>query len=330
MSRPHCPTLSAMKKAVGTPIVNDQRSPEEAELMQAFQEMVTIVEFANTTLGAGNLTAACHRYEAASMLFKKLGNGRGVNIVRNNLGNVHTLQARELVKEAYQQSRTFTGGRVLVPSRKESFLTKADEEFEIAKMLYTQSIDDAQARFNGVQQHNSQQPPERIARSAAPPNSGSASRSSGGAAIAEYSSGNSTSNQASNVMELGGTLPPTDAAAPDRFSSVDNSSGQKHANVLRPSFGGSYGRGDRGSRAIGSIGGREESSAKDLMLQLVTRKFNLAVCLVEKGRTGRDDKATDEARQLLAECKARIDTRDSLGVERRVRTLLRCRFAYTE
>lgn len=295
--------------------MNEQMSPEEAELEQAFNEMTTVVMLANTTLTAGDLAAARQIYDAALTLFENLGNNRGMSIVRNNLGNVHTLLARELVEDAYKQSPTITGGSILVPSRRESRLSKAEKLFEAAQLLYKKAIDDAQARYNGAQQQNSRsypRPPPRegIANSTSSSEASSSSRSAGRAAVAGYSSYSNGGGQDSNTMELGTMMPPIDAAA-----------GEARMN------GGGDGGGSRGG---GTIGGREEASVEDLMLQLVNRKFNLAICLADKGGTGRDDKATDQARELFKECKTNLDRTDSFGVERRVRTLLQCNLTCPE
>lgn len=65
-------------QTVGTWIVNEVSSPEVEELMMAFEAMSTIVKFANITLGSGNVEVAKQNYVEALVLFKKLGNDRGV------------------------------------------------------------------------------------------------------------------------------------------------------------------------------------------------------------------------------------------------------------
>lgn len=57
---------------------NEARSPEMKEMIEAFKEMMTIVQFANELQGTGNITAALQNYKAALTLFTKLGNGGGV------------------------------------------------------------------------------------------------------------------------------------------------------------------------------------------------------------------------------------------------------------
>ncbi|CAN0442441.1 unnamed protein product, partial [Ectocarpus fasciculatus] len=81
-------------------MVNDISSPEVEELMDAFEQMNTVVKFANTTLATGNTAEAQRIYVGALALFRKLGNERGVSIVWNNLGNVYALQAGQFVAKA--------------------------------------------------------------------------------------------------------------------------------------------------------------------------------------------------------------------------------------
>lgn len=72
-------------KPAGTWIVNDVTSPEVEELMTAFKAMTTVVKFANITLGSGNINVAEQNYLDAFVLFKKLGNDRGVSMLSSVL-----------------------------------------------------------------------------------------------------------------------------------------------------------------------------------------------------------------------------------------------------
>lgn len=71
-----CP--NCIVQAAGTWLVNDISSPEVEELVKAFETMTTIIKFANVTLGSGNIKIAKQTYVDALVLFKKLGNDRGV------------------------------------------------------------------------------------------------------------------------------------------------------------------------------------------------------------------------------------------------------------
>ncbi|CAN0496462.1 unnamed protein product, partial [Laminaria digitata] len=81
-------------------MVNEISCPELEELLEAFESMATVVKFANVSLEGGDIELAKQNYVDALILFKKLGNDRGVGIVNNNLGNVFTLQARALSAQA--------------------------------------------------------------------------------------------------------------------------------------------------------------------------------------------------------------------------------------
>lgn len=59
-------------------MVNDVSCPELEELIKAFESMATVVKFANMSLQGGDLELARQNYVAALILFKKLGNDRGV------------------------------------------------------------------------------------------------------------------------------------------------------------------------------------------------------------------------------------------------------------
>ncbi|CAM9481056.1 unnamed protein product [Pylaiella littoralis] len=86
--------------APGTWMVNETSSPEVEELMKAFEAMTAVVKFANTTLANGDISSAKLIYVEALKTFAKLGNDRGVAIVNNNLGNVHTLLAAKHATQA--------------------------------------------------------------------------------------------------------------------------------------------------------------------------------------------------------------------------------------
>lgn len=70
----------ACLQAAGPWIVNEISSPEVDKLIEAFKAMTTVVKFANMTLGSGNIDLAEHNYVDALVLFKKLGNDRGVSV----------------------------------------------------------------------------------------------------------------------------------------------------------------------------------------------------------------------------------------------------------
>lgn len=59
-------------------MVNDVSCPELEELIQAFESMATVIKFANMSLEGGDLELARQNYVSALILFKKLGNDRGV------------------------------------------------------------------------------------------------------------------------------------------------------------------------------------------------------------------------------------------------------------
>ena len=115
-------------------MVNDTSSPEVEELMKAFESMSTVVKFANTTLASGDVTAAKLIYVEALMLFTKLGNDRGVSIVNNNLGNVHTLQAGAKAAEAASERN---------PAKARGLMEKAQGLYMDAATNYQLAINDA-------------------------------------------------------------------------------------------------------------------------------------------------------------------------------------------
>ena len=59
--------------------MNDVSCPELEELIKAFESMATVVKFANMSLEGGDLELAKQNYIDALILFKKLGNDRGVS-----------------------------------------------------------------------------------------------------------------------------------------------------------------------------------------------------------------------------------------------------------
>lgn len=61
-------------------MMNEVSSPEVEELINAFGAMTTVVKFANMTLASGDMAAAKSNYVDALILFKKLGNDRGVSV----------------------------------------------------------------------------------------------------------------------------------------------------------------------------------------------------------------------------------------------------------
>ena len=58
--------------------MNDIASSEVEELMMAFEAMTTVINFANVTMGSGDVDVAQQNYFDAKVLFTKLGNDRGV------------------------------------------------------------------------------------------------------------------------------------------------------------------------------------------------------------------------------------------------------------
>lgn len=62
--------------------MNEISCPELEELIKAFESMATVVKFANMSLHDGDLELARQNYVNALILFKKLGNDRGVSACR--------------------------------------------------------------------------------------------------------------------------------------------------------------------------------------------------------------------------------------------------------
>ena len=60
--------------------MNEVSCPEVEELMEACKAMSTVVKAANINLRSGELAIAKHNYIDALILFKKLGNDRGVRV----------------------------------------------------------------------------------------------------------------------------------------------------------------------------------------------------------------------------------------------------------
>lgn len=59
--------------------MNENSCPELEELIQAFESMATVIKFANISLESGDIELAKQNYIEALILFKKLGNDRGVS-----------------------------------------------------------------------------------------------------------------------------------------------------------------------------------------------------------------------------------------------------------
>ena len=104
------------------------------DLKKAFESMSTVVKFANTIVASGDVTAARIIYVEALMLFTKLGNDRGVGIVNNNLGNVHTHQA----------------GAKAVEAASERDPAKARDLMEEAQGLYMDAVSNFQVAINNA------------------------------------------------------------------------------------------------------------------------------------------------------------------------------------
>lgn len=128
-------------------MVNDTSSPEVEELMKAFESMSTVVKFANTTLASGDIGAARLIYVEALELFTKLRNDRGVSIVNNNLGNVHTLQAGEKAAAA---------AAARDPAKAKELMDDAQFLYKDAAMNYQLAIDDAEMLCAAVMQQQHQ------------------------------------------------------------------------------------------------------------------------------------------------------------------------------
>ncbi|CAN0361522.1 unnamed protein product, partial [Laminaria digitata] len=127
----------------GTWIVNDITSSEVEELMTAFEAMTTVIKFANVTMGSGDIDVAQQNYIDAKVLFTKLGNDRGVSIVNNNLGNVYTLQARQLAARAAAEGS---------PPAAAKLVEQAIDKFDCAVISYQLAIDDAATLCAGYSQ----------------------------------------------------------------------------------------------------------------------------------------------------------------------------------
>lgn len=81
-------------------MVNDVSSPELVELMKAFHAMMTIVKFANITLGSGDVDVAKQSYIDALILFIKLKNDRGVSEHKHPPGSLDSCSIRGRLAEA--------------------------------------------------------------------------------------------------------------------------------------------------------------------------------------------------------------------------------------
>jgi len=84
--------------------LDQDTSPEMTVLMRVFQQMATVVRFANVSLQGGDLAVAQASYEEALQLFTALQNKKGIGVCHNNLGNVHLLQAQRLISRDGPQS----------------------------------------------------------------------------------------------------------------------------------------------------------------------------------------------------------------------------------
>ncbi|CAN0134278.1 unnamed protein product, partial [Laminaria digitata] len=134
----------------GTWMVNEVSCPELEELIKAFESMATVVKFANMTLEGGDLELARQNYVDALILFKKLGNDRGMNIVNNNLGNVYTLQARERSAQAAGETNKAKSAKLA----KQANVLYADAETN-----YRLAIDDARMMCAALKQRDEGSPP---------------------------------------------------------------------------------------------------------------------------------------------------------------------------
>ena len=123
-------------QAPGKWVVNGASSLEIEEFSNAFKSLPAVVKFANYALARGDLAGGRKSYVEALTLFTVLENDKGMGIVNNNLGIVHTLQARELVIAA-------KAARENDPLQAENLMTEAQECFAYAATNFKLAIQDA-------------------------------------------------------------------------------------------------------------------------------------------------------------------------------------------
>ncbi|CAM9201664.1 unnamed protein product [Laminaria digitata] len=181
-------------------MVNDVSCPELEELIKAFESMATVVKFANMSLEGGDLGLARQNYVDALILFKKLGNDRGVNIVNNNLGNVYTLQARQLSDQAAAAAE----GNNKAKSAK--LMKQAHVLYADAETNYRLAIDDARMMCAAVKQRDEGSSPLPEAKHAKfETKSLDGGGADGGDSKYEDRPSMSTSFRAADDVETGGT-----------------------------------------------------------------------------------------------------------------------------
>ncbi|CAM9376272.1 unnamed protein product, partial [Ectocarpus sp. 8 AP-2014] len=105
------------------------------EVVHSLNRMDFSRQFANTTLATGDMVAAKVIYVGALALFTKLGNDRGVGIVRNNLGNLYALQAGQFVAKARDAEN---------PPQAKALMEAAQGSFADAITNYELAINDAE------------------------------------------------------------------------------------------------------------------------------------------------------------------------------------------
>lgn len=153
-----CLCACVFLQPAGPWLVNDVTSPEVEELMTAFESMSTVVKFANMSLSSGEIDVAQQNYIEAKVLFTKLGNDRGVSIVHNNLGNVFTLQARELAAQAAAEaSQAGQEGNNSSREKAEKLIAQADKKFDDAAKNFRLAIEDAEMLCSEKKQHDNEE-----------------------------------------------------------------------------------------------------------------------------------------------------------------------------
>eukprot|EP00752_Nemacystus_decipiens_P005758 g5207.t1 len=291
--------LDFSRKAAGTWMVNDVTSPEVEELMTAFEAMSTVVKFANIKLASGDVDIAQQNYTEAKVLFTKLGNDRGVSIVNNNLGNVYTLQARQLVAAAAETEEEKEPDHKAEAAR---LVQEAGLKFDDAVTSYRLAIDDAEMLCSGqnqLQEEGDGDDSENGLGSNNHNHNGGVLTPEGG----EFKEGGQVTRLPSRAdIEVGAVRAGATSRAASRV--VSSHSHHPHADD-------------------------DLSSPSALQLQLANRKLNLALCLAAKGNSAvrlggsPDLNAINEARRLLHDC-ARLaaDREDARGDQRHVECLI--------
>ncbi|CAM9133762.1 unnamed protein product [Ectocarpus sp. 6 AP-2014] len=120
-------------RAVACGIVNPVN--QLIEVVHSLNRMDFSRQFANMILATGDMVAAKVIYVGALTLFTKLGNGRGIGIVKNNLGNLYALQAGQFVAKARDAEN---------PDQAKALMEAAQGSFADAVTNYEFAINDAE------------------------------------------------------------------------------------------------------------------------------------------------------------------------------------------